>query len=96
MDSDPVRLLVPLQPPDATQDEELVDDQLRLADADRWTVSGATFSATEGGTGGGAGRAGAGLAVVVDSPPPQPISTAATSGKATRNQGMPADRFTSR
>ncbi len=95
VDSAPVRLLEPLQPPDATQDEELVDDHVRLADADCWTVSGATASATAGGTGAGAGGVGAGVVESDAPPPPQPMSAAATRGNATRSQGRMAGRFTS-
>lgn len=95
VDSAPVRLLAPLQPPEATQDDELVDAHVRLADADCWTVVGATASATEGGTGAGAGGTGAGVVVSDAAPPPQPMSAAANSGMATRSQRRMAGRATS-
>lgn len=92
--SAPVRALLPLQPPDATQDEELVDDHVRLADAECWTVSGATASATAGGTGAGAGGVGAGVEESDAPPPPQPMSVAATKGSAARSHASLVGRFT--
>ena len=85
MDSVPVMPLGPLQPPDATQFEELLADHVRFAEADFWTVPGATVSATIGGSGAGADVAGAGGEVSEDAPP-QPISVAATSSGTARNK----------
>lgn len=88
----PARPLVPLQPPDATHAEALVDDHVMLADADCWIVSGATARDTAGGTGGGAG--GAGVAVSEPPPPPQPMSVAAARGSAARSRYRIEERFT--
>jgi hypothetical protein len=59
VDSAPMTLLAPLQPPDASQADAAVDDQARPAESDGWTVSGATDSEIVGG-GGGAGVVGGG------------------------------------
>ena len=91
----PVRLLEPLQPPEATQADALVDAHMRLADADFWTVSGATASETEGGDGAGAGFAGAGAAVSDEAPPPHPTRIAATIDNAPRSSGRTESRFKS-
>lgn len=74
VDSAPLTPFSPLHPPDAAQAEALVDDQVRLADALGWTVSGATSSVMVGAVaGGGAGTGGGGTGVVgVDDPPPPP------------------------
>ena len=81
VDSVPAKLLEPLQPPDATQSDALVDDQVRLAEPDFWTVSGATVSETAG----GGGTTAAGAAELEDAPPPQPTRSAATSDAAPRS-----------
>lgn len=75
VDSVPATPLEPLQPPEAVQPVALVDVQVRLADADFWTVSGATASETDGGA--GTAGPGAGAAVFDGVPPPQPTSIAA-------------------
>jgi hypothetical protein len=75
VDSEPETVLLPLQPPDATQEAALLDDHVRLAAAACWTVLGATASETAGGTGAGVGGAGVD-AVGASPPPPQPARAA--------------------
>lgn len=94
VDSVPDRLLEPLQPPDATQLDELLAAHVRLADADFWTVLGATASETAGGSGVGAGAAVAGGVESDELPPPQPMSAIATSGNAARNKRRVKGCFT--
>ena len=91
----PVRLLEPLQPPEATQAEALVDAHVRLADADFWTVPGATASETEGGDGAGVGIAGVGVVASDEAPPPQPTRIAAMIDNAPRSSGRAESRFKS-
>lgn len=59
VDSSPLTVLAPLQPPDASQADAFADDQVRLAALAGETVSGATVSDIVG-AGAGAGVVGGG------------------------------------
>jgi hypothetical protein len=90
----PDKPLGPLQPPDAMQSDAFVDPQVRLADADFWTVSGETASETEGGGDGDGDGAGAG-AGSDEAPPPHPTRIAAMTDNAPRSSGRTKGRFKS-
>jgi len=80
--SAPLSALGPLQPPDATQLDALVDAQVRLAVEACWTISGVAARASVGATGAG-GVVGA-VAGSEESPPPQLASSATATGNVSR------------